>query len=343
MKPPSLLLLACMLTQAAEYSATRAVADGIEIVRLAEPARGIEVSIVPSIGNIAYELKVNGKNAFWFPFANLAEFRKKPAMCGNPLMAPWANRFDQDAFYANGKKYMLNASLGNLRRDPNQQPIHGLLLFSPAWEVVSVKVGDRGAEYTARLEFWRHPDLMAQFPFAHTIVMTYRLHEGVLEVETALGNHASEPMPIAVGYHPYFRLHDAPKEEWSVHIAASEEPVLSNLLVPTGERKPTSFRNPVSLKGTEIDTIFTGLHRDASGNAEFYVRGKKEQISVVYGPKYSVAIVYAPVGREFICFEPMAAITNAFNLAQHGKYTELQSLPSGGTWRESFWVKVSGF
>ena len=37
---------------------------------------------------------------------------------------------------------------------------------------------------TSRLEFFRLPDYMAQFPFAHTIDMTYRLANGVLEVET---------------------------------------------------------------------------------------------------------------------------------------------------------------
>jgi hypothetical protein len=39
---------------------------------------------------------------------------------------------------------------------------------------------------------------------------------------------------------------------------------------------------------------------------------------VVYGPKYTVAVIYAPPGKDFICFEPMSAITDAFNLATAG-------------------------
>jgi aldose 1-epimerase len=73
------------------------------------------------------------------------------------------------------------------------------------------------------------------------------------------------------------------------------------------------------------------------------VEGKKERITVTYGPKYPVAVVYAPPGREFICFEPMAAITNAFNLAHTGVYKELQSIAPGGQWKESFWVTPTGF
>ena len=36
----------------------------------------------------------------------------------------------------------------------------------------------------------------------------------------------------------------------------------------------------------------------------------------------------------------MVAITNALNLAQKGVYKDLQSIPPGGSWEESFWVRV---
>jgi aldose 1-epimerase len=73
------------------------------------------------------------------------------------------------------------------------------------------------------------------------------------------------------------------------------------------------------------------------------VQAKKERVTVEYGPKYTVAVVYAPPAQSFICFEPMAAITNAFNLAHAGVYKDLQSIPPGGQWKESFWIKASGF
>jgi aldose 1-epimerase len=332
-----------MLIHAANYSAEKITVDSIEVVRLTDAARNTEVSIIPSIGNIAYELKVKGNNVFWTPFANLSEFKAKPVLCGNPFLAPWANRLDQDAFYAGGRKFLLNPDLGNLRRDPNGKPIHGLLMYSPAWEVASLKADDDSAEVVSRLEFWRHPELMAQFPFAHVVEMTYRLQDGVLEVETLLENHSTEPMPVAIGYHPYFQVHDAPRDQWKVHLAARDHLILSSALIPTGERKPVSFPDPVPLEGAQLDDVFTSLARDANGRAEFWVQGKKQRVSVIYGPKYTVAVVYAPPGRNFICFEPMSAVTNAFNLAHTGVYKELQAVPAGGKWRESFWVKPSGF
>lgn len=42
-------------------------------------------------------------------------------------------------------------------------------------------------------------------------------------------------------------------------------------------------------------------------------------------------------------FEPMAAVTDALNLAHRGVYKDLQSIPPGQAWQESFWVRPSGF
>jgi aldose 1-epimerase len=331
------------MSTAANYSASTAVVDGIQVVRLADAARRTEVSIAPSIGNMAYELKVNGKNAFWLPYETLGELKAKPALSGNPFLAPWANRLDQDAFFANGRKFRLNPDLDNIRRDPNQKPIHGLLTFSPEWKVTAVHADSDSATATSRLEYWKYPELIAQFPFAHTIEMTYRLHDGVLEVRTLLENHSTEPMPVAIGYHPYFQLHDTPRDQWKVHLAARDHLVLSNVLIPTGERRPVEFPDPMSLAGTQLDDVFSGLVRDDSGRSVFSVEGAHEKISVIYGPKYTVAVVYAPHSGKFICFEPMSAITNAFNLAHTGVYKELQSIPAGGQWLESYWIAPTGF
>ncbi|MDQ2899776.1 MAG: aldose 1-epimerase [Acidobacteriota bacterium] len=328
---------------AADYSAQRISVDGIEVVQLSDADRHVEVLIAPSIGNIAYEMKVNGKNALYVPFKSLAEFAAHPVLCGVPFLAPWANRLDQPAFYANGKKYRLNPDLGNVRLDGNQLPIHGLVTFSKDWKVVEAKADDRSAHVTSHLEFWRYPELMAQFPFAHTIDMTYRLADGILEVQTSLRNHSLEPMPVSIGYHPYFQIHDAPRDQWKVHLAARDVLTLSNVLIPTGERKPLAYPDPLTLKGTQLDTVFGNLVRGEDGKAEFWVQGKSEKIAVLYGPKYTVAVAYAPPRQDFICFEPMAAITNGINLAHSGVYKDLQSVAPGAEWRESFWIKTTGF
>ncbi|MBM3793521.1 MAG: aldose 1-epimerase [Acidobacteria bacterium] len=337
-----LFTLFCMITQAAtNYIAERITVEGFDVIRLADAATQTEVRIAPGMGNNAYSMKVKGHDVMWSSYQTLAQWKAKPALLGNPFLAPFANRIDQDAFYANGKKYLLNAELGNIRRDGNQKPIHGLVL-NAVWEVKSVRATDDGAEVTSRLEFWRHPDWMAQFPFAHTLEMTYRLVGGVLEVETIIDNHSTDPLPVSVGYHPYFQLTDAPRDDWQVAVAASKNVTLSNILTPTGETSPRDAATVVALKGTQLDNVFTELVRGKDGRAVFTVKGKSQSLTVEYGPNYPVAVVYAPPGRGFICFEPMAGVTNVFNLGHAGKFP-LQSVSPGAQWRESFWIKPAGF
>jgi aldose 1-epimerase len=330
------------MTPSPNYSARQSVVDGVPIVSLADAARLTEVCIAPSVGNMAYEMNVAGKNALWFPYSGPAEFRENPAMCGIPFLAPWANRIDGDAYWANGRRYLLNPDLG-LHTDANGKPIHGLLRFSPAWTLEAIGADNHCAYATSRLEFWKHPDMMAQFPFAHTIAMTYRLASGALEVETTLENLSTAPMPVAIGYHPYFQLHDAPRSQWKAHLAARRRAVLDASLIPTGELQPVLFGDPHPLAAGQLDDVFTDLVRGPDGQAVFWVEGERQRIEVSYGPKFPVAVVYAPEGRDFICFEPMAALTNAFNLANAGLYPELQSVPPGGRWQDSFRISVSGF
>ncbi|MCS6952711.1 MAG: hypothetical protein RMK57_05760 [Bryobacterales bacterium] len=150
------------------YKAARTISDGIEIVRLVDTARNAGVSVAPSIGHNAYEFTVNGRNIFWVPFEQLSGLARKPVRCGDSQLAPRANRLDQDTLYANGRTFVLNPSLGNLRRNSNGKPIHGLLAFSSHRRIARLEADDKAAVLARRREFWWHPKRMAQFPLAHT-------------------------------------------------------------------------------------------------------------------------------------------------------------------------------
>ena len=174
------LLLVPLMSFGQNYKAEQTTDHGIPVVRLTDASHGVEVSIVPSVGNEAYEMKVHGKNILHFPYPDVSEFQKRPALSGIPFLAPWGNRLDQQAFWANGKKYQFDMQLGNVR---GANPIHGLLSSSPLWRVTEAAADQRSAHVTSRLEFWKYPDLMAQWPFAHEYEMTYSLADGVLEVK----------------------------------------------------------------------------------------------------------------------------------------------------------------
>ena len=353
-----------------------------DIVQLEDKASQTVVSIITSVGNMAYGMTVKGHNILRFPFASIDDYRAKPpSRHGIPLLAPWGNRLDEQAFFANGKRYAFDMQLGNVT---GAIPIHGFMSLTDQWQIVELKHDGTAAWLTSRLDAYRQPSWMRQWPFAHTIEMTYRLEGGVLEVRTTVTNLAVEPMPVALGYHPWLQLTDSPREEWTITVPARTRWLLNWQKVPTGETEPTDafFTNFTgALKDYNIDDVFTDLVRDAQGRVTATLKGRTQQIEVTQGPNYKAMIVYSPnplgTGRgsqipppnpnppavapataqpalpapppnplatpNFICIEPMAGITNALNLAHRGVYKELQSIPPGGTWQESFWIRARGF
>ncbi len=377
-----LLMAVPMLAHAQQYAARR---NG-DIVTLEDTKNQTTVSIITSVGNMAYEMKVKGQNVLRFPFASIDEFKARPAgLHGIPLLAPWANRLDEQAFYANGKRYPFDMQLGNVT---GAIPIHGFMSRTDQWQVVEVKADAKSAWVTSHLDTSKQADWMKQWPFPHTIDITYRLQDGVLETHTKVTNNAKEPMPVSLGFHPYYQLTDSPREEWVITVPARTRWLLNYQKVPTGQTEPTAKFFPGgkgALKDYNLDDVFSDLNRDAQGRATVTLKGRKQQLEISQGPNYKSLVMYSPNplntglgsqipppnpnapaapaapapaggGRRgggpppnqlatpnFICFEPMAGITNALNMAHKGTYKELQYIKPGGTWEESFWVKPSGF
>jgi aldose 1-epimerase len=344
MKVLTMLLAISTVSVAQNYTARRTSEQGVAVIRLADQAKGVDVSVVPSLGNRATEMKVHGKNILYSPVSDLAELTRTPNLSGVPFLAPWANRLNEESFWANGKKYTFNMTLGNVR---GPIPIHGLLANSNLWEVMEVAADRKSAHVTSRLQFWKHPELMAQWPFAHEYEMTYRLADGELEVKVTVTNLSAESMPIALGFHPYYRIPDIPRDRWVASIPARKIAITDSRLVATGEFKPFDMPNPLPLQGHPLDTGFTDLERDTDGRAHFSIEADGKKVETLFGPKYGVAVIFAPPApegqtRDFICFEPMTGITNAVNLQHEGKYPELQTVAPGAKWTESFWIRASG-
>jgi aldose 1-epimerase len=399
------LAVALVTAFAAPAAAQRYTAkqDG-DVVELADSQAQMNVSVVWSMSN-AWRVQVKGKDLVRAS-ATLAEFESRPGLNGVPFLAPFANRLDETAFYANGKKYNFDLEQGNVR---GPIPQTGYVNGSKAWQLVEAKADGRSAWVTCRLDFYKIPAFMKQFPFAHTVTMTYRVADGTLEVHTKLENLSAEPMPVAVGFHPIFELPDGNRDDWTVSLDAKTHWIEIPQRLPTGETQPIENffggdRTNIQLKKYAlVDDVFTDLVRDGTGRATMKLTYGGKELDVMLGPKFKTVLAWStprpagnagggfaggrgagggrgapgagappapsgpfpvdpaqgvrvappavplpdgsqpPTAKGFIAFEPMAAITNALNLAQKGVYKELQSIPPGGSWEESFWITTKGY
>ncbi len=395
------LTLACAAPAAAQrYTATR---NG-DVIELADTTAQMNVSVVWSMSN-AWRVRVKGQDLVRTA-DTLADFEARPGLDGTPLLAPFANRLDQTAFYANGQKYNFDLELGNVR---GPIPSTGYVNGSKAWQLVEFKADQTSAWVTCRLDFYKIPRFMKQFPFAHTITMTYRVSNGALEVHTRLDNLSDEPMPVVIGFHPIYSLPDGNRDDWTVSVDARTHWIEIPERLPTGQTQPIenffkADRQKIQLKNYAlIDDVFTDLVRDANGRATMRLMYNGKELDESLGPKFRTILLWStplsaaggggrrgggrgavgrgggrgagrgtpapagpypvdpakgvrtappaaggtvatdPANRGFIAFEPMVAITDALNLAQKGVYKDLQSIPPGGSWEESFWVTTKGY
>lgn len=321
------------------YSVRESEEDGFQTIELTDSAREMKAVVAPQLGNKTIALLLKGSNFLWRPERTLSDLLASRSLFGIPFLAPWANRLSKKEYWINNRCYQLNAALGNLRFDHHGQAIHGLLLFEP-WKVRDLTASDSGAEVVSTLNFSAHPALMSQFPFAHTLEMRHLLKDGRLRITVRITSECAEPFPVSIGFHPYYTIPNSHRNDWQLEMSGRTHFELNSNQVPTGATTPVE-QERVAVKAVELDDVYSDLARNEEGEAHFAIRSAHGSVSTSFGPGYKVAVLYAPQTGDFVCVEPMAAVTDAINLHQTDTNISLPMVEPGASWEEWFWAEPS--
>ena len=293
---PGMALAAPRTGKAPARYSVRTIGD---IVQLHDSKADATVSVLTGTSN-AYEFVVHGKNVISMNIPSTTALRNNPGLNGVPFLGPFANRLDEMAFYANGKKYSFDPGLGNVRAPIPQQ---GFLNSTHDWKLVSAKADANGATVVSKLDFYRNPDWIKQFPFAQTYTMTIRLKDGSLEVNLKIDNLSNAPLPVSIGYHPYFALPESDRNHWSLDFGADTHWIETDAHLPTGEKETSDtffggdhHNVPLSrFADKRFDEVFSDLDRDAQGRASVIIKGDTTSIKVTAGPKIKTFLLYSEI------------------------------------------------
>ena len=308
------------------------IVEGFSALTLStREAGGIDVAFVPEAGMVGCSLRHRGDELLG-QRGGLGVYVAERGTMGIPLLHPWANRLAGERFSVAGGEVVLDSPSTPVSRDPNRLPIHGLLAATSGWRVERQEAVGDGGLLAAAFDFGAHPELMAAFPFAHTLRLEARLVGTTLTIVTTVRPSADVAVPVSFGYHPYFRLPGVDRPDWEVRIPVEERLVLDQRMLPTGDRED------VRVEGGPLGTrTFDDAYIAPVDSAPFVLAGGGRRIEVAFDASYPYAQVYAPDDDDVIALEPMTAPTNALV----GGGAELPLVPPGESYRASFSVTVA--
>jgi aldose 1-epimerase len=189
-----------------------------------------------------------------------------------------------------------------VRADPAGLPIHGVLAAYAGWRAIT----ESADELTAELDFGADARLLASFPYPHRLTMTVRLAERTLTVRTTVTATGDRAVPLCFGYHPYLQLPDVDRAEWVIETPPLRHLSLDERGLPTGQ----TARQPAGSQRLG-DNSFDDAYDEVDDGAVFAVMGGGRRLEVHFDRGYSAAQIFAPPGEAVVCFEPMAAPTDA--------------------------------
>ena len=287
------------LTQMNPPAARRSTFEGLDAVTLA--AGDLEAVFVPGAGMTGVSLLHRGDELI-DRRGGLREYRDSGAVMGIPLLHPWANRLSSEDYELDGRRAHVGAWAP---RDENGLPIHGLLGARAAWAVDALVADAHGARLRASLDF-AGPELLAAFPFPHSLAMDVSLTAERLTISTTVAASGDVPVPVAFGFHPYLRLPGVDRSRWRLSFPARRCLDLDARGIPTGHGHDEPQAR-FALGAAAFDDAFDAI----AAGAAWRVSGGGRSLSVIHDAGFPVAQVYSPPGAQFICLEPMTAPVDA--------------------------------
>jgi galactose mutarotase-like enzyme len=310
-------------------SVGRGALEGFETVTLS--AGELEASFAPGLGMAGVSLRHGGEELLDRQ-AGLAAYGERGAVMGIPILHPWANRLSGFEYAAAGRAVRLPDGPPLVRCEEHGLPIHGLLSGSPHWRIRSVAAEHDRARLSAELAFDAHRELLAAFPFPHTLGIEAVLDADGLAVATTLAATGAVPVPVAFGFHPYLRLPGVDRSTWQLDLPARRYLFTDVRGIPTGHHDD---EHPARLKlgARGFDDGFDGI----ADGAQFRVAGGGRRLVVTFLTGFPAGQIFSPPGAPFVCFEPMTAPTNALRSGDG-----LRRVAPGAAFTAVFRIAVAG-
>ncbi len=265
---------------------------------------GNAFAIVPRFGCCLTDLIFEHQNVV-DSYPTAAEM-KENHWAKSAILVPYPNRLRDGEYQHADKKYSFPKN-----NAATQNSIHGFAKNAPM-QVESIKLTPEKGVLTAS---WHYDGAVLGFPFPFLLKMSFSLTaKGNFAVEMKVTNLHHAPIPMGLGWHPYFgfALADDLKLQMPKNIQKIE---IDDRMLPTGQK--TDFKDFEKIKSLKGENLDNGFFIAPQGKmAKTILQNNRKRLTFwqeIGEGKWNFLQIFTPPHRQSVAIEPMTCNIDAFN------------------------------
>lgn len=266
---------------------------------------GVSLKLLPELGGIPNALHFNIRDYD----VNILEGYENSEVAANiegyrnAWLIPFPNRL-KDA------KYTFQEELYELPMNwpQEQHAIHGLFYNKP-FELIEKELS---SDKAILVFSYRYDGSIKGYPFVCETKIQYELGVDYLNCTLEIINKGYSEMPIAAGWHPYFKFGHS-IDKCNLSLSAAEQVLVDERMLAKGYQKNPFSEKSFSLRDQHFDTGFKFSSEQKPFSTRLYSENFGASLVLWQDASFPFVQVYTPKDRNSIAIEPMSCNINAFN------------------------------
>ncbi len=290
------------------FTVSRTELNNTILIHLSDNNHSTSISVIPDVGAMLHEfiIPVNDQ-----PFNIIDNYQldipvedQGREYFKSAKLSPWVCRMAGGHYNFKGQVYQ------SIKMHSDGTALHGLLFDQP-FAIENEFANESSASVLLGHEYKCYDP---GYPFQYRCQVRYTLHpQSMLEMETVVSNLCETEIPIADGWHPYFRL-GGRVNDWELFYSAQSTLEFNDKLIPTGKLLPfDQYNQPKPIGETTMDNCF--LLNITEGQPACTLKNPANRLKVSLYPdaSYPYLQVFIPGHRESIAIENLSSAPDSFN------------------------------
>lgn len=282
--------------------------NDIQLVQVTDEATGTFIQIAPAYGAMLHAFTVKHKEG-WFNVID--NYTGKEAIEAELAMSYKSSKLSPFVCRIKNGQYQYEGELFEFENKfLDGTAIHGLL-FNKPFVLVDEFADDEQGSVVFKYNYKEEAE---GYPFFYRCEIRYTLlPQNVVQLQTTIINLDDLTIPVADGWHPYFKLGGV-VDDYDLFFNADGKLEFDDALIPTGKTLGyREFAEEKKIEATSFDNCFVLVQDEQVPACSIYSEATGLGIEIYPDNNYPFLQIYTPPHRKSIAIENLSAAPDAFN------------------------------